>query len=67
MYNTIYYYYIDINNILRNNNEIFIKYNQNIDGRTYCQFKVENPQVAEKVCTILKEEAVRNKDNFNDI
>ena len=67
IYNTIYYYYIDINNILRNNNEIFIKYNQNIDGRTYCQFKVENPQVAEKVCTILKEEAVRNKDNFNDI
>ena len=67
IYNTIYYYYIDINNILWNNNEIFIKFNQNIDGRTYCQFKVENPKVAEKVCTILKEEALRNKDNFNDI
>ena len=67
IYNTIYYYYIDTNNVLFNNNEIFIKYNQNIDGRTYCQFKVENPQIAEKVCTILKEEALRNKDNFNDI
>ena len=67
VYNTIDYYYIDINNILLNNNEIFIKFNQNIDGRTYCQFKVENPQIAQKICSILKEEALRNKDNFNDI
>ena len=67
IYNTIYYYYIDINNIFWKNNEIYIKFNQNIDGRDYCQFKVENAKVAEKVCTILKEEAFKNIDNFYDI
>ena len=65
VYNTIYYFYIQ--NVNWKNNQIFINYNQNIDGRNYCQFNVENENIAKKVCNILIEETAKNKDNFNDI
>ena len=65
VYNTIYFFYIA--NVSWKNNQILINYNQNIDGRNYCQFNVENDNVAEKVCSILIEETAKNKDNFNDI
>ena len=65
VYNTIYYFYIQ--NVERNNNQILINYNQNIDGRNYYQFQAENEKIAQNVCSILIEETAKNKDNFNDI
>ena len=65
IFNTIYYYYIA--NTQWKYNEIYIQYNQNIDGRNFCRFKVENESMAQKICNILIEETAKNQDNFNDI
>ena len=65
VYNTIYYFYIS--NVNWRNNQIFINYNQNIDGNNFYQFYVENSNFAQKLCNILIEETAKNKDNFNDI
>ena len=65
VYNTIYYFCIA--NVNWNNNQIYINFNQNIDGRNYLNFCVENENVAHIVCNILMEETAKNKDNFKDI
>ena len=49
------------------NNKINIDYNQNIDGSNFYQIVVENNDIAQKICSILKEEITKNKDNFDDI
>ena len=65
IYNTIYYFYIS--HVKWKDNQIIINYNQIIDGNNFCQFYVENPNIAQKVYNILIEETAKNKDNFKDI
>ena len=63
VYNIIYYFYIA--EVKLDKNIIYIRYNQNIDGNSYFQFKEQNEMLARKIAEKL-DFISKNKDDFND-
>ena len=63
VYNVIYYFYID--EIILDRNIIYVRYNQNIDGNSFCQIKENNEIIANKIAQKL-DDFRKNKDDFND-
>ena len=64
VYNVIYYFYIA--EVKLNRNTIYIKYNQQIDGNSFFQFKEQNEVIAKKIAQKL-DDFSKNKDDFNDV
>ena len=65
IYDNIHYFYID--EVITENNTIYIKYNQDIEGNSFTNFYVENDKLVKQISYILTEETAKNKDNINDI
>ena len=63
VYNIIYYFYIA--EVKLDKNIIYIKYNQNIDGNSFFQFKEQNEMLAGKIAEKL-DFISKNRDDFND-
>ena len=64
VYNVIYYFYVD--EIKLDRNTIYVKYNQQIDGNFFFQFKEQDENVAKNVAQKL-DDFSKNKDDFNDM
>ena len=64
VYNIIYYFYVA--EIKLDKNSIYIRYNQNIDGSSFFQFKEQDETLAAKVAQKLNEFS-KNKDELNDV
>ena len=63
VYNVIYYFYIA--EVKLDKNTIYIRYNQQIDGNSFFQFKEPNAVLAQKIAQKL-DDFSKNKDDFND-
>ena len=63
IYKEIYYFYIE--EVILDKNVVYIRYNQNIDGNSFFQFKEKNEMLAQKVAEKL-DYFSKNKDDFND-
>jgi hypothetical protein len=64
VYNIIYYFYVA--EVKWNKNMVYIRYNQNIDGNSYFQFKEQNETLASIVAKKL-DDFSKNKDDLNDV
>ena len=64
VYNVIYYFYVD--EVKLDRNTIYVKYNQQIDGNFFFQFKEQDENVAKNVAQKL-DDFSKNKDDFNDM